>query len=171
MNKNLFYSLLSTLLILNIVLISTLFFSLGQKSNSKPIFKAFQNATMQINVVEESSLKPIDNATVCIVEARHYENTNKYGRTGFMSVPIIKTNNYSLSNIPDYGTLTILIYKTGYSDNLTFNFHIMPKTISVGLTIRLRPIINKEDLEPTINGICPDPGFCKNLIKLYKKNF
>lgn len=171
MNKNLLSTLFSTFIILNIMSVSALVFSLGRKSNIISTSNIFQKATMQINVVEESSLKPIDNATVCIVEARHYENTNKHGRTGFMSVPIIKTNNYSLSNIPDYGTLTILVYKTGYSDNLTFNFHIMPKTISVGLTIRLRPIINKEDLEPTINGICPDPGFCRNLIKLYKKNF
>ena len=148
----------------------TLFISIGKNISISPVFNSFQNASMQINVVEESSLKPIDNATVCIVEARHYENTNKYGRTGFISVPIIKANNYSLSNIPDYGTLTILVYKPGYSDNLTFNFRIMPKTISVGLTIRLRPIINSEDLEPTINGICPDQAFCKNLIKLYKKN-
>lgn len=170
MNKNLFSTLLSTIFILIILFSFSLVFSLGQKS-TKPAFNSFQKATMQINVVEESSLKPVDNATVCIVEARHYENTNKHGKTGFISVPIIKANNYSLSNIPDYGTLTILVYKSGYSDNLTFNFHIIPKTISVGLTIRLRPIINQEDLKPTINGICPNEEFCINLIKLYKKNF
>lgn len=170
MKNNLLKTLTSTLIFLNIIFLMMLFFSIGKNARINQAFSPRQTAKIQITVLEESSLIPINNATVCIVDSRHYEKTNKHGRTSIISVPIIPSNNFSMSTLPQFGYLTILVYKTGYSDNLTLNYPILPETLSVGLTIKMRPIINEEDLEPTILSTVPNIDWCKKLIKLYKKN-
>ena len=170
MKYNLCKTLARTLIFLNIIFLMMLFFSFGKNSITNQAFSPRQTAKLQITVLEESSLIPINNATVCIVDSRHYENTNKHGQTSIISVPIIPLNNFSMSSLPQFGYLTILVYKSGYSDNLTLNYPILPETLSVGLTIKMRPIINEEDLEPTVSSITPNVDWCKNLIKLYKKN-
>lgn len=170
MKTNLFNSLIKTLAFLNIVFLLLLIFTFGKKSETNQAFSPRQTAKIQITVIEEDTLLPINNATVCIIDSRHYENTNKHGKTGFISVPVVPINNYSLSSVPQFGSLSILVYKTGYADNLTLNFPIYPETISVGLVVKMRPIINKEDLSPTISSEKPNMAWCENLIKLYKKN-
>ena len=163
---------LSFLLLLNIISSFYLFYNLGQNSASKQINAiSNQSGRIQIEVLDDLSGKPIDMASVCIIETRHYEKTDKYGKTGFIEVPILKNNNFDISLERPYGEFTILVYKDGYADNISFYNLIKPNTTKIGIKIRLRTIINAEDEFTTISVNPPDQHWSDALIKLYKKQF
>ena len=70
MKNNLLKTLTSTLIFLNIIFLMMLFFSIGKHARINQAFSPRQTAKIQITVLEESSLIPINNATVCIVDSR-----------------------------------------------------------------------------------------------------
>jgi len=161
---------LSLLILSNLFSCLTLSFALGKKSALiSQTLSNKETGSVQIKVLEESTLKPIDGATVCIVDTRHYENTNKHGKTNLIHVPIRQNPNFNLSLERPYGELTILVYKAGYADYLSFYNMIRPNTTNVGIVVKLKPIINEEDTDPIIDINYPDKLWCENLIKLYKK--
>lgn len=163
-------TLIGVLILVNSLLCFSLFYSLGRQAATKQITANIsESGKIQIKVLEANTLKPIDGATVCIVETRHYENTNKYGQTSIIEVPIIRNQNFDLSLSRNWGELTILVYKSGYADNISFYQSLKPNTTKVGLTIFLSPIINEEDFTPTISLESPDQTWVESLIKLYKK--
>lgn len=171
LKKRLFFICLSLLIFFNILSICLLCYNAGKNSFVKQTSALLkQSGKIMVTVLEESTLKPIDNATVCIIETRHYENTNKHGKTNYISVPILPNTNFNMTNQREYGELTILVYKSGYSDYLSFYNMISPGFTNVGIVIKLKPIINKEDTFPTIDVKYPDTSWCEKLIKLYKKN-
>lgn len=124
---------------------------------------------IQVEVLEANSNRPIDNATVCVIESRHYESTNKYGKTSLITVPIIKNVNFDLSVERSWGEVTLLVYKNGYADSINFYTAVIPNSTRVGIIIYLWPIIAEEDSRPNVNIDSPNELWIKSLIKLYKK--
>ena len=160
------------LILLNIFSLCFLCFNMGQFIQSKQINTVpYQSGRIQIEVLDDLSGKAVDGASVCIIETRHYEKTDKYGKTSYIEVPIIKNSNFDLSLERPYGEFTILVYKDGYADNISFYNLIRPNTTKVGIKIRLRTIINQEDTATTITVNPPDTYWSDALIKLYKKHF
>ena len=160
------------LALFNMISCLMLFFFMGKQSQIKQTSIWLKEYTkIQVQVLEETTLKPIDNATVCVVENRHYENTNIHGRTSYITVPIKPNNNFDISYKRNYGEITLLVYKSGYADYLSFYNIVKSEQTKVGIIIKLRPIVNLEDLKPTITMNFPDSDWCENLIKLYKKDF
>lgn len=158
------------LAILNLLSLCTLCFKVGQNTKVKQInAQTNQSGRIQIEVIDDLTGNAIDGATVCIIETRHYETTNKHGKTDFIEVPIIRNQNFDLSLQRPYGEFTILVYKDGYADNLSFYNFIKPETTRVGIKIRLSTIINPDDTKPTITINSPDSTWSEALIKLYKK--
>ena len=133
------------------------------------IINTTSTAKVIIQVIDEFSNKPIDNATVCILETKHYENTNKHGLTNSIEVPIIRNSNFDLHLKRTWGELTILVYKNGYYDNISFYNNVYPNSTRVGLTIKLREIIYPEENNTIITTELPNKQWCETLIKLYKK--
>lgn len=171
LKKRLFIFTLISLFLLNISSACMLIFNAGKNSFSRQTnLQIKQSGKIIVTVLEESTLKPIDNATVCIIETRHYENTNIHGKTNYIIVPILPNTNFNLTNQREYGELTILVYKSGYSDHISFYNMIYPGFINAGIVIKLKPIINQEDISPVIDTKSPDKSWCEKLIKLYKKN-
>ncbi len=159
-----------TLAFLNLASLCLLFYRFGTINKIKQTnAQTNQSGKIQIEVIDDMSGKPVDGATICIIETRHYETTNKHGKTEFIDVPIIRNQNFDLSLERPYGEFTILVYKDGYADNLSFYNFIKPETTRIGIKIRLRNIINPDDAEPTITVNSPDITWSKALIKLYKK--
>lgn len=172
MNKS--FKILNTIIIalicLNIISSFGIFFTLGKNTSAKKTSAQVKTmGTIKVQVLDDTTSKPIDNATVCVIESRHYENTNKYGYTSYIFVPIVRNTSFDISCERNWGELTLLVYKGGYADNLSFYNEVKPGTTKVGIVIRLRPIINEEDKSPTISVSTPDTSWCNNLINLYKK--
>ena len=171
LKKNLLFE--TTVLILLTIFICfcfSIFYNLGRLSNTKQSMATIiESGKIQIKVLEANTLSPIDNATVCIIETRHYENTNKNGITSLIEIPIIRNQNYDISLPQKWGNLTILVYKSGYADNISFNNCVFPSSTNIGTTIFLSPIINKADNTPTVSIDKPNNIWIQSLIKLYKK--
>lgn len=157
---------LSTLVLFNMLF---LFYSLGKREILAR--QTLSNATgrLSVTVLEDNTNMPIDNATICIIETRTYETTNKYGRSPTISVPILKNANFNLSLERSWGEITLLVYKDGYKDNISFYTSIMPGSSRVGIVIHLSPILSLEDTKPTISVEYPSQTWAESLIKLYKK--
>ena len=168
MNKNfsIYIFILSLALIIEGLFLA---YSFGKQKSNFISTTYTQSGRVQIKVLEANTLTPIDNATVCIIETRHYETTNKYGKTNLITVPILRNNNFDLSLTRNWGELTILVYKNGYSDNISFYNSIIPNTTRIDLIIYLSPITSSSDLSPTISVEEPNNNYIHRLIKLYKK--
>lgn len=171
MKNFLFKSIITLTSITLLISCFYLFYNIGKISNNSKhiIATAKDSAKIKIHVIEQNTGKPIDGATVCIIETRHYENTNKYGYTNLINVPIIRNTNFDMSHSRNWGELTILVYKNGYSDNITFYTSVIPNSTKVGVVIQLAPIISSEDNSPDISVESPNYSWTKQLIKLYKK--
>ena len=172
MKKNKFIYIVIPLLIINVSSLLFLFFQLGKTSSLKSVNNSIDyNSTgnVIVQVIDDFTNEPIEGATVCILETRHYEMTNKYGSTNSIEVPIIKNKNFDLYLKRTWGEITVLVYKNGYADNISFYNLIMPNTTRAGLIIRMKEIINSEDNSPTISLNKPTPEWTETLIKLYKK--
>lgn len=168
MNKKFFInvSILSLLLFLEFIFLS---YSFGKNSINQTSLNFAQSGKIQIKVLESNTLSPIDNATICIIETRHYETTNKHGLSNIITVPILRNTNFDLSLTRNWGELTILVYKNGYADNISFYQSIIPNTTRMGLIIYLNPITSTDDISPTISTEEPNISYAQRLIKLYKK--
>lgn len=177
LKNKLFIFIFALLIIFNLLSSMLLFYHLGynlkanQFDNSLPAANLNSSTgKIQVEVLEANTNKPIDAATVCIIETRHYENTNKYGVTSLISVPILKNSNFNISLERQWGEITILVYKDGYADNINFYTSVIPGSTGVGIIVYLTPIISKDDNVITTNVEKPDDSWVKSLITLYKKH-
>ncbi len=168
MYKKTVAAIISLLLTVNIVS-GLVLFARWQDYKLKAASITVSTGKIQVEVLEANSNRPIDGATVCVIESRHYENTNKYGKTSLISVPIIKNVNFDLSVERTWGEVTLLVYKNGYADSINFYTAVMPNSTRVGIIIYLTPIISTGDLAPSVNIESPNKLWIESLIKLYKK--
>jgi|GEM_PF-5025994 len=122
-----------------------------------------------VTVLEEGTLAPINNATICIIETKTYTYTNSKGLTGKIPVPILINQNYGASLSPPNGEVTILAYKSGFADSITFNVKIPTASTRIGFIIYLSPIYNASDTNPKITSELPNETWAKELIKNNKK--
>lgn len=172
MKTNYFKYLLIILSFANTISICLMIFQICINIKTEPINKttdASSSSRVIIQVIDDFTNQPIEGVTICIIETRHYEITNKYGSTTPIEVPIVTNKNFDLYLKRNWGELTILAYKNGYADNLSLYNLVMPNTTRAGLIIRMREIINSEDNSPTISVNQPSPEWIETLIKLYKK--
>lgn len=164
MNKYLFAIVLSVVVVLNIV--STLSLATHAISANTATQK---NGYATIKVLESNTLDPVLNATVCIVETRHYESTNKYGYTNKITLPIVPNPNFDISLKRDWGEFTIIVYKPGYSTYVSFYNQVYASTTNVGLVCYLTPIINPTDPLVISSVQSPPQDYIEMLVSLYKK--
>ncbi len=156
------------LILLNAIsLLSLLVFSF--KDNAIYASTASQSGKIVVQVLESNSNRQIDGATVCVIETRHYENTDKYGKTSMIEVPIIRNSNFDISLERPFGEVTLLVYKNGYADSINFYQSVMPGSTRVGIVIYLTPIISESDNKTEISMEKPNEVWINNLINLYKK--
>ena len=153
----------TTLVVLNILCLTIL----------SPII-SIQTATpltfgkLVLTILEKGTTLPVDNATVCIVETRQYFSTNNKGVTPTIEIPILK-NNLS-NNLEQYwGEITIIAYKPGYRDHVTFYKQVPINKTMIGSTIFLSPIYSESDLFPTVSTDSPIMDWTIELIKNYKQ--
>lgn len=158
---------ISTIVFLFVLNISFLFLLKPAKFTSTSDLE--KTGKIVVTVLESNSNKPIDNATVCVIEDHKYYSTNKCGLTNLIHVPLITNTNFDLSLKRDWGEVTLLIYKPGYADCINFYTSIPSNATRVGVVIYLSPIYNDSDNVPTINSESPNNAYAKELIKLYKK--
>ena len=123
----------------------------------------------QIKVLEAGSLKPVDNATVCIIETKTYSYTDKYGSAPKQAIPIVPNNNYDISLARNWGEFTILVYKPGYSTYISFYNEVYAGATRVGLVCLISPIINDSDPKITTNVVSPNAAWVETLVSLFKK--
>lgn len=172
MKNNFLFSLICMLFSFAIIInCCILFYNLGKQNNqTKQILaSAKDTAKIRVQVLEQNTNKPIDGATICVIETRHYENTDKYGYSKLIEVPIIRNTNFDISNSRNWGEITILVYKSGYADNITFYTSVIPNSTKVGIVVHLAPIISSLDISPDINVEHPNQLWATQLINLYKK--
>ena len=146
-----------------------LVFILIGKENIVPVSTTANYGSIIVSVLEQGSLSPITNATVCVIETRKYYSTNNKGLTEKITAPILTNSNFDNSLKRNYGEITLLVYKNGYTSELSFGNIISPNTTRVGVVILLSPIINPNDPDLSINSQNPDTSWATELYKLYKK--
>ncbi len=170
-NKNLIFKISICLLVfLNILSLTIFSYSLGKSTYAKQsTAKINDSGKIQVQVLEANTNKPIDSATICVIETRHYENTNKYGMSTLISVPIIRNTNFDISLERSWGEITLLVYKNGYADNISFYRKIMPGSTRVGIVVHLSPIISESDNKIEVSLENPNEIWIKSLIQIYKK--
>jgi hypothetical protein len=165
MKKSVFAIIFSLLLLFNILSLANMGTSISKASSNS----ADATGSVQIKVLESATLAPVLNATVCIIETRTYEQTDKYGNTAKITVPIISNSNFDISHPRTWGEITILVYKQGYSSLISFYNQVYPSTTRVGLVCYLSPIINSTDPSIITNAVTPDADWTELLVALYKK--
>ena len=161
MRKTIFAIFFSILLLVNVFSLAKISKVSAQNSSA--------TGFVSIKVLEENSLVPILNATVCIVETRGYYQTDKYGYTQKIAVPVIPNPNFDISLKRDWGEFTIIVYKNGYSTFVSYYNTVLAGTTNVGIVCTLCPIINSSD--PTIISAVQNPptDYTTALVNLYKK--
>ncbi|MBQ7579655.1 MAG: hypothetical protein IJT25_03905 [Clostridia bacterium] len=146
-----------------------MFYILSIKKETTSVYSQSEFGSIIVSVLEKGSLAPIDNATVCVIETRQYYSTTNNGLTEKISVPIIENSTFSNSLKQNYGTITLLVYKLGYSSVISFYNIVKKNTTSVGNVVFLEPIINSIDNKTEIITNNPDSAWANELAKLYKK--
>ena len=122
-----------------------------------------------IKVLEEGSLSPINNATICVIETKCYYQTNKYGYTEKIAVPIMSNKNFDISLKREYGEFTIIVYSPGYSTLVSYYNAVYSGMTNAGIVCKLPAIINSTDNEFISSANKPSDDYTKELINLYKK--
>lgn len=152
------------LIVLNLTCLFTLSFDQQLYTSSMQ-----SNASIVITVLENGTNKPIDNAAVCIIETKSYYSTNNNGVTEKIEVPVIRNQNFDNSLIRNFGEITILAYKPGYSDHIHFYEEVRPSQTKLGIIIKLTPIYSQTDTTPTITCNTPNKSWAEQLINIFKK--
>ena len=122
-----------------------------------------------IKVLESNTLTPILNATVCIVETRTYHQTDKFGCTETITIPVISNTNFDISLKRNWGEFTIIVYKPGYSTFVSYYNQVYAHTTNVGIICYLSPIINPGDPLVISSANKPSDDYSTTLANLYKK--
>lgn len=122
-----------------------------------------------IKVLETGSLSPVINATICVVEAKQYYQTDKYGYSPKMSIPILTNHNFDISLQREFGEFTLIVYKPGYSTLVSYYNQVMPNSTNAGIVCYLNPIINQEDPLIISDANKPNSDYTQTLVQLYKK--
>ena len=162
MLKRLYAIIFVLLSISNIVMFSSYTKSISANSSQKTGYAT-------IKVIESNTLAPINNATICIIETREYFQTDKYGYTQKISLPIIPNTNFDISLKRNWGDFTILAYKSGYSSFISYYNKVYDGITSVGIICTLSPIINPSDPLVISSANKPPDDYSSTLVKLYKK--
>lgn len=157
-------TLVALLLILNILCLFSI-----RPIESQQIVAQNEYGRLAITVLELNTNKPVDNASICIVESREYYSTNKNGLTDTIQVPILKNNNLNNSLQTNWGEITLLVYKPGFADHVAFYQSVPIKQTRLGVVVYLTPIYSADDTLPTITTNAPNNIWIKELIKTYKK--
>lgn len=145
-------------------------FCLAAKNSSKAAFSSTNPTGYAIiKVLEDASMSPINNATICVVETRCYYQTNKYGYTEKIPVPVISNKNFDISLKRDYGEFTIIVYAPGYTTLVSYYNAVYSGMTNAGIVCKLQPIINAGDRQFTSSANKPSDDYTEKLITLYKK--
>lgn len=122
---------------------------------------------IQIKVLEANSLKPVPNATVCIIENSHYATTDKNGQTQKIQVPVLRNTSYDNILLKNWGEFTLLIYKPGFCTLLNFYNEVYAGVTRIGLVCYLVPQSTNNQI--TTNANIPNSAYLETLIVNYKK--
>lgn len=122
---------------------------------------------VQIKILESNTLKPVPNATVCIIENSHYTTTNKNGETTKIQVPILRNKAYDNILLKNWGEFTLLVYKPGYSTTISFYNEVYAGVTRIGLVCYLSP--TTADNKIITNANIPNDSYLETLIMHYKK--
>ena len=163
MHKTFFAILFVVVICLNLVSIVLLPINIVSASLAKT------TGHVQIKVLEANTLKPVSDATVCIIENHHYTTTNKNGDTSKIEIPIIRNSNYDNLLLRSWGEFTILIYKSGYSSHISFYNEVYAGITRIGIVCYLSPIVNSSDPLVTSNAQLPNQDYINTLVSHYKK--
>ena len=157
---------LTIIILLTIMKASLLcvYFSLTTKTSVET-----KQGQIVISVLEAGSLKPIENATICVVETRTYFQTDSNGFSEKINVPILINKNFNLTLTPPNGEITLLVYKSGYADNITFFVKVPTNKTRLGIVVLLTPIYSDNDISPKISAEVPDETWAKQIIQLSKR--
>ena len=160
--KNQLKILLSVILIIANIICITIIPSITIPANAPN-----NEGSIVVTILEQGSNKPIDNATICVIETKEYFATNKNGVSEKITLPILKNKNLDNSLNQNWGEITLLAYKPGYSDHILFSEPVPINQTRYGLIIHLTPIYSSIDTSPTISVNKPDTAWVNELIKLY----
>lgn len=161
MKNKLFAITFIVLISLNIVSITALPFSAKTTTNNSA------KGIIQIKVLELNNLKPIADATVCIIENSTYVKTNKNGETEKIEVPVLRNTSYDNILLKNWGEFTILIYKPGYETLVSFYNEVYAGLTRIGLVCYLSQA--NTDTQIVTNTNAPNSAYIETLIMHYKK--
>ncbi|MBQ8468644.1 MAG: hypothetical protein IJ542_02690 [Clostridia bacterium] len=122
-----------------------------------------------IKVLESNTLAPVGNATICIVETKTYYQTDKYGYSSKIEIPIVPNKNFDISLKRNWGDFTLIVYKPGYSTLVSYYNQVLPHTTNAGIVCFLHPIINPSDPSIIVESMSPGSDYTKALVDLYLK--
>ena len=155
-----------------IVLFMLLFFNiLSSVSLISHIPSSTRNTTGYaiIKVLESNTLSPVGNATICVVETKTYYQTDKYGYSQKIEIPIIPNSNFDISLKRNWGEFTIIVYKPGYSTFVSYYNLVMSHSTNAGIICYLSPIINPSDPMIICKSNSPNDDYNKSLVELFAK--
>lgn len=132
--------------------------------STSEVLSRTQFSSVIIHVKDNHADKPINNATICVLNTRQYYHTNKNGNTDNIQIPLF--DEYKKD---DYYIYNLLVYKSGYNDYIYYGLKVKPSQKRADISIPLIPIINYQDIETTIYFEPPYPKSIDTIIKENKK--
>lgn len=162
MHKQLIAIILTSIILF--ALLSTTNFA-AKKANSSSTATGYAI----IKVIEEGSLSPINNATICIVETRCYYQTDKYGYSQKIPVPVLTNQNFNISLKRQFGEFTIIVYAPGYTTLVSYYNQVYAGMTNAGIVCKLPLIINSTDPNIISHANKPTEDYSAELVQLYKK--
>lgn len=161
MKKHFFAIVFICVLFLEIIMIGLLPLNIQRVSSQK------NYGYIQVKVLDSYSLKPVTNATVCVIESRYYSTTDDSGNTEKIQVPIYRNSTYDNTLLRSWGEITLLIYKTGYASHISFYNEVYAGVTRVGLVCYLSQ--ETPDIKITSSCETPNQSYLQSLIIHYQK--
>ena len=125
---------------------------------------------VQIKVLEANTLRPVSDATVCVIETHSYKQTDHNGDCAKFEIPIKRNTNFDDVLLRNWGEFTLLIYKQGYASHISFYNEVFSGITKIGLVCYLTPIVSASDSTITVDANVPNQTYIETLVAHYKKS-
>lgn len=134
----------------------------------KGVSNTADTCILKFEVVDGFTDMPITDAVVVIPEINKEFRTNSAGFTDSIEVPVIKDTRFDAFLPQDWGGITVLVYKKGYTEYALFYTNTKPKYTRPPIKIYLFSNDNVDSDQPfsIIEG--PDRNWVKDVLKKYR---
>ena len=126
------------------------------------------SGSLEVTVVDGFTEQPIEGARVVVPETGQSVLTNAQGKSGVLTAPIRRDENYEDILPKSWGEITLLIYCQGYIDCAIFHVNIAQDKTRQGPTVLLFPLDADGSNQPFTLIESPNRQWVQELLRKYR---